>query len=78
MTFGLIVVVQAAPTSTDLVLRRPEGPSKDVPAGASVAVSAVWSILRGPLLRQRAPQDEVPARGCLRMRFAPKGTGVDG
>ena len=34
---------------------RPEAASKDVPAGASVAVSAVWNILRGPLLSQRAP-----------------------
>jgi hypothetical protein len=46
----------ARPTTHDLVLRRPEGASKDVPEGSSGAVSAIWSILRGPLLSQRAPQ----------------------
>src|SRR5574337_2175136 len=46
------------PTAIGLVLRCPEGASKDDPVGASTGVSAVWSILRGPLLSQRAPQDE--------------------
>src|SRR5580704_4901933 len=48
---------------------RPEAPrraSKDVPAGAGVAMIVGWSILRGPLLPQRAPQDEVRAEGYVR------------
>ena len=43
---------------TALVLRRPEGASKDDPGSAGGVANALWSILRGPLLSQRAPQDE--------------------
>ncbi len=49
--------------STVLVLRRPEGASKDDPGGAGVIANVLWSIpfgglradFRGPLLPQRAP-----------------------
>ena len=50
--------------SAILVLRRPEGASKDDPEDADGAAGVLWNILRGPLRSQRAPQDEVHAIGA--------------
>src|SRR3984957_21061344 len=42
---------------------RPEAPRRVLEGRFSGRKSAVWSILRGPLLSQRAPQDEVRSEG---------------